>query len=349
MARNRLFLIVVVIVGIGLGWHFLHSDKAPVQTVVMPMAVTMVAASQQTVQDKIDVNGTLVARDDVVVSTELSGLRVIAVSADEGQRVKKGQILARLDASMLVNEGHQLKADLDKAAADYNRAQMMIKTGTIPQEKFDDRQAAYQSLKARYDNNLLQRQRTDVIAPVNGVIYQRQIAVGDLVQGNQVFFNIAADGESELAAAVPEAILSRLKIGGEAVVHPTGQDQPIAAIIRLIAPRVDNMTRTADIRLRLKTADFLVIGSFAQATLMLGEQQGLAVPPTAVMTDSDGPYVWVAPNDVAQRQAVRVIHRTPDLVLVDGIMPGQPVVARAGGFLQAGDKIRVIDGSSHEK
>jgi HlyD family secretion protein len=260
--KKKLSLGILVLILVGVGYAIMR-PKPVIKTVTNPpMIVTMATATPKNVTETVTINGTIAPRDDIIISTELTGLRVLSVSADEGDTVKKGQILAVLDNNMLINDGRQLKADLDKAAADYQRAQSMIKNGAISREKFDERQANFQSLKARYDNNLLQQKRTNLTAPVNGIIYRRQINAGDLIQGNQILFNIAARGESELAGAVPEAILSRIAIEGAADILLTGREQPIKGTIRMIAPRINNTSRTAEIRLRLPKDVFIPIGSF---------------------------------------------------------------------------------------
>ena len=135
--KKKLSLGILVLILVGVGYAILL-PKPVIKTITNPpMIVTMATATPKNVTETVTINGTIAPRDDIIISTELTGLRVLSVSADEGDTVKKGQILAVLDNNMLINDGRQLKADLDKAAADYQRAQSVIKNGAISREKFD--------------------------------------------------------------------------------------------------------------------------------------------------------------------------------------------------------------------
>lgn len=342
---------IVLFGGIVIIWfQLMHSESSPSSDETQSlMSVTMTPVVNGTVEQTIETSGVIVPKEDITVTAEVSGARILDVLVEEGQSVTKGQVLARLDAQTIKNQHSQLTAELEKAKDDYDRVFKIKDTGAVSLESVAQKKAAYESLKAQADNAQLNVTRAEIISPAAGVIYKRSVSVGELTQSSEILFKIAAEGKSELEIIIPESSLSKVSSQTKSEIFITGRDKSIPSSIRIISPRIDSLTRTAMVRLALNTSDFIPIGMFGRAKLTLSSQQGLTLPSSALQQDTKGTFVWISENNVVKRQPVNVLLRGENALLVDGIKENQDVVARAGTFLQDGDKIIPLHEQTNEQ
>lgn len=332
---------ILIFAGLVIVWYqLMHGEsEAPAETSEAVMSVTMASVVKGTVEQIIESSGVIIPKEDITVTAEVSGARILEVLADEGDSVTKGQVLVRLDAQTIQNQSNQLGAELERAKDEYDRVFKIKDTGAVSLESVAQKKAAYESLKAQAENARLNVKRTEIISPEAGIVYSRSVSVGDLTQGGEPLFKIAADGKSELEIIVPEFSLASINTDTKAQVSLTGNAEKINAKIRIISPHIDSSTRTAMVRLSLDTPDFIPVGMFGRATLVLASQEGLTLPATSLQEDANGTYVLINENNVAKRHPVKILLRGQDRLLVEGIGQEQEVVARAGVFLQEGDKI----------
>lgn len=351
-------------------------------------AVTVVRAATIPLKETILVTGTLVPRLEVLVAPEVEGLRVVELLVEEGDRVAKGQALARLESETLSAQLAQSEAGIAKAGAAIaqarsnievaearlvearnalDRARPLGKSGVIAESTLDQREAAARTataqLKSAQDGlrlaeaDLLQLQaqkrditwrlsRTEVRAPVAGVISRRSARLGALGSGAAVaqpMFHMIADGHIELEADVPETDLVRLNSNLGGTVTAAG-GREFAGIIRLVSPEVDRTSRLGKIRISLPDNDGLRIGSFARASVVVREGRGVAVPTAALLFGADGAYVQIvtALNRVESRKVAVGMQAGEHVEIASGLKEGEVVIARSGTFLRAGDLVRPV-------
>jgi HlyD family secretion protein len=308
------------------------------------LRVTSTHPRTATLQQTLRISGLITPREDIVVTSELSQVRVTDVIADEGMHVEKGQVLAHLDAESLNHQYAELQANFAQAETEYNRAFAIKDTGAITKEKFDQKRAAYLALKAQRDDARLKINRAAIIAPVAGLLYDRQANIGDLISNTQALFRIAKDGEFELNAEVAETDLARLNIGQTAAITLQGQEEPLQSTIRLISPHIDSQSRTAHVRITLPKSAKVAVGAFGHADIITQEATGLTLPYTAIMQD-DIAYVWkVSADKSAHKIPVTVGIRSGERVQVisDALTEKDEIIAKSGVFLNEGDKVVIV-------
>ena len=310
---RRLFLIVVVAVA-GLGGLWAASVVAPcalpsalmtkitssktascpaptVATVdqpraVEPPAVTVVPAVKREFVDRLFVSGTLVAREEAQVAARVDGLSIVELDAEDGDRVKEGQVLARLDRTQLdaliaQNDAATKRADaaIDQAQSmiaqseaqvhfaddDFERARKLgggvMSLSTIEQRETAMKTAEAQLAAARNalklaeadrksrdaerQELLVRIDRTEVKAPVSGVVSRRSAKLGaDAMSAGEPLFRIIEDGAIDLEADVPEQSLARLAVGMPADLKLPGVEGAVAGQVRLVNQEVDKASRT---------------------------------------------------------------------------------------------------------
>lgn len=183
--------------------------------------------------------------------------------------------------------------------------------------------------------------RTEVKAPVSGLVIARDGRQGAIASGmGAPMFVIAREGRMELHADVAEADLARLVPGQRVTVRAAGLAEPVEGEVRLVEPTVDTASRLGRVRIALPAIAGLRPGLFAEAEIVVAEADALAVPVTAV---AGGSVLRVGPDGVVDRVAVEAGIRDGGQVAVSGeLAAGDLIVARAGAFVRAGERVRPV-------
>jgi HlyD family secretion protein len=322
--------------------------------------VSVISPGVKSVQSTVSFTGTIHARYDMPISAEGESGRIIAVLVEAGDRVKRGQVLARLDQSVLRPQVNQLEASLEEAkaqaalsAAEYRRAQGVEAAGALSAEEIARRRAAAVTDEAKVKvaaAQLAEAQarlgKTAILAPADGIVLTRSAEVGQTASpGGEPLFRLARDGEMEMRGQVAERDLAALSVKQSAQVYLTGIDQPFAGNVRLLGAIIDPQSRLGEIRIALPQNAAIRPGAFARAEVMVGAAQRTVLPQTAVLSDAQGTYVLVVNDESkAERRAVRVASTVPEgLVISDGLQGNERIVSTAGAFLRAGEKVQVVE------
>jgi len=322
------------------------------------MRVTQIEA--RNLAEEIVATGRLVVREEAAVGSELPGYRVAAVYVDEGDWVKQGQAMAKLDDALLQAQIAQAEATLatQKASLDFKRSQLaraeaLQQEGAFSKELLEQRrmetagaEASLAASQAQVNEIKVRQARMTLRAPVGGMVLQRAIRPGDISGGAPTpYFRIAREGLIELDAELPDSKLALLKEGSAAMVTLT-TGETIQGKVRFISPRVDANTSLGRARILLPFDKGLRPGSFAQARFgATGADGVVAVPASAVRYESGGPSVMVVDaNNRVKQTPVKLGERTGDYVqLIDGPPAGTRVLAVGSSFTLDGDIISPVE------
>lgn len=321
------------------------------------LTVTLVAPQQVDWPQALSANGNVVAWQEAVIGAELANLRIVEVAAQVGDRVRKGQVMARIDAATAASElaeakaaVAELEAALSEARANAVRARELQAQGFYSQQMNTQYQTAEQSAgarlaaaRARLQAAQLRSDRTQVLAPDDGVVSARKATVGSLTQGGEELFRLIRGGRLEWRAEVPSADLARIAPGAVArLVGPAGE--AVEGKVRSVAPAVDPATRNGLVYVDLPAATTAVkAGMFARGEFELGRAPALAVPQTALVLRDGFAYLFrLEGADRVVQLKVELGRRQGDLVeVVAGLPADARVVASGAGFLADGDRVRV--------
>jgi len=350
-----------------------RADTVP--DAVKPQSVTVTRAERGEITETANVTGTLMPREEILVSPQIDGVAVTAILAEEGDTVAAGQVLARLSRealdAMLAQNTAQIARDQAaiaeaeaarvEADAAFARAHDLVRTATASRETYDTRQAAALTAAARVasaraDLAFAQAQRqelqvklvhTDITAPVGGVVSRRVARLGSVVMMNgDPLFRIISNGQIELQADVPETVLARLRPGQTAEMEMAG-GATRAGSIRLVSPEMNAASRLGRIRIAIDPGangwHGLVLGGFGRAVIRTASHTGVLVPLSAVQFGADGAHVQVVRNGVVETRAVRLGLRAEGRAeVLEGLSAGEAVVAVSGTFVRGGDHVTAI-------
>ena len=325
------------------------------------MRVTRI--EQRSLADEVVATGRLVVREEAAVGTELTGYRVSAVYVDEGDWVKQGQPMAKLDDTLLQAQIAQAeaalatqKANVDFKKSQYERAVSLEKEGAFSKELLEQRraetasaEASLLSSQASVNEMKIREARMILRAPVAGVVLQRAIRPGDISAAVAAtpYFRLASNGLIELDAELPDAKLALIKDGASATVTLT-TGETVQGKIRFISPRVDQNTSLGRARIALPYNKALRAGSFAEARFNGGSANAVTVQASAIRYEAGGPSVMLVSDDNKVKQVpVKLGQRSGDYVtLVDGPPSGSRVLLVGSSFTLDGDVIKPVEGDA---
>lgn len=346
--RVKICGLMLAAIAVGTGaWIGVNGEQQQPVTAaasMIPMlTVSVVAAQRGALDDNIHVIGMTLPREDVVVVPEQTGLRIHEVYAELGNYVRKGQKLALLDSESLQIQLKGLQTEYERTRDEYTRVKaMQASSGAVSAEAVTQRQASFEVARSRLQDAELSIHRTQIVAPTSGFIYARTAAIGGLTNGSEPLFRIAKDGEVEMEASVPEALVRRLQTGMPATIEIAGNPVPVMGSVRLITPRVDNTSRAAGVRISFKREGVTPVGVSCEASITVAQVSGWVLPGTALQQDTQGKYVWyLSPERNVLRKPVTVMMHTPDSVVVQETIGDIAIVAKAGSFLKEGDLVAV--------
>jgi len=309
---------------------------------------------------RLTANGPIAAWQEGSVAAEVSGLRLVSIKVEVGDKVHKGQLLAKfaadsIEADLQAARGALAEAEALSAEAKGNadRARRLQGSGALsPQDaqRFLTAEATANaraaSAKAQLQTQRLRMSHTDVVAPDDGVVSFRSATLGAVGQAGQEMFRIVRKNRLQWRAEVPASDLPSLRAGQTAVVNLPGLAKPLEGHVRVVSPTVDGQTRNGMVYVDLPD-NALALGArpgmFASGWLAQGQANGLTLPQTAVALSDGFSYVFVIDGQTVRRTKVQVgRHEGGRVEIVSGLKPGLQVVAAGVGLLSDGDTVRIV-------
>ncbi|WP_084544243.1 efflux RND transporter periplasmic adaptor subunit [Chroogloeocystis siderophila] len=265
----------------------------------------------------------------------------------------------------------QARASLAEAERNLQRYEQLARNGAISRQELDTRatatatareavrvaqanissaEADVRSSRAGLQQLQTQLGQTVVRAPVSGLVAEAIAKIGDVASGSQPLFSIIQNNALELAAQVPAVQLPQVKVGAPArVTSDTDSRVQLQGRVREIAPLVDTQSRQATVRIDLPPTSLLRPGMFARAAITSATVPGITVPAKAVVPQPDGNgrvFVLVG-EDTVQARSVELgeVLNDGNIEIRSGLNPGDRVVVSGAGYLNDGDRVRVVEGS----
>ena len=353
-----------IAIGIALGASCLiglaadDKQKPPSAAIRPTLTVNVTTPSKMLVPKVIAANGSLAAWQEAVVAAEVNGLKIKRVMVNVGDRVKRGEVLASLNADVVEAELAQAQAALAEAQANAQEAQAQAERArslqaqgffsaaqlSQAQSQNASAQARVQSARAAVQLQNVRLAQTQIKAPDAGVISSRQATEGSVVTAGSELFRLIRQGRLEWRAEVTAAEVGRIP-NGAAVQLTAASGEVLQGKVRTIAPSVDVQSRTALVYVDLTTAPGSArAGMYAKGEINAGQSEMLTLPQTAVLT-RDGLSTVFLVNDDQKVTAVKVQSGrfVGDRVeVLSGLAPDAKVVLSGGAFLNQGDTVRVV-------
>ena len=337
---------------------------AAVPAVKPARAVSLVAPRIEMWPEQMEASGNVMPWQETRIGTEIGGLRLVAVLANAGDVVKKGQVLARLNPVTVETELEaanaqlmEAQATLAQAEATLDRGRRLAPSGGVSQQELTlyetQKQTAAARVSAARAQVKTQQLRLDsatLVAPDDGVISSRLAVEGAIVQAGSELFRLIRQGRLEWRAEVKGEALIKLRVGQKAIVKsPLGPD--VEGQVRQVSPTIDLSTRNGLAYVDLPLDTNLKAGLNVSGVLSLGKRKALVLPAAAVLHDGSAARVFtVSANNKAVAVDV-IVGRTQGEYeeIVSGIDEKARVIAADVAALKSGDPVNVLASPEEQK
>ncbi len=339
------------------------AKKAEGETGRPPVAVDAAVVAAASVDDAIEVVGTLSPKFSAEIKSEFTAV-VAEVYVTEWIAVSKGQPLARLDTREGEAEVAGVRAALAQSEVAETRAQRELEraiklkdVGLITQQGLDDartaREAAAATTSAARAQLTIAETRLAkslIRSPMSGVVAYRGVSVGDRVEsmGGGPMFRIVDNRLFDLNVQVPSSKSSRLRIG--LPLEFTTESIPgrtFSGKVKFINPAVDAADRSVKVIAEVPNdEESLRGGVFVKGRILTGSRDAVIQIPRAALVTLDvasgAGEVLVINGELAERRSVRTGATSGDIVeIIDGLTAGERVITRGGSTLRPGDRVKV--------
>lgn len=286
----------------------------------------------------------LEARAESQVVAKSSGV-ALAVLVEEGQQVKAGQPLVRLDPDRARLAVAQSEAQLRKLENNYRRAQQLVGQQLISAGEVDQMRYDLENVRAQHNLARLELSYTTVAAPISGVVASRDIKPGNFVQINSPIIRIVDGSQLEATLNVPEREIAKLQ-PGQAVelVADALPGRKFSGTVDRVSPVVDNGTGTFRVVTTFAGGGELQPGMFGRLSINYDQRaDALVVPRSALLEDGGEPAVYVVREGKAQRAPLKLGYDDAGWIEVrEGLQPGDEVVIAGKAALREGSAVQVI-------
>lgn len=318
----------------------------PSSTDPIPAHVTMVQPASNS--ETLTAAGTVRLRRETSLGFTTGG-KVASVRYEEGDRVKRGAILAALDNSTVAADLSAARAERDRAEAEYGRIEKLFKDGWVTKSRLEQSEAAARAARARIEATEFTSRTAYIRAPSNGIILSRNIDAGQIVAAGMSALVLGEiDNGFVLRVPMTDTDAARLSIGMPAkILLSAVSDTPLDAVVSEMDGRADEQTGTFEVNFALPASDRLRSGQLGMVEVLVPRQTSatFAIPANAIFGVRTGEglvFVVDDKNRVKQRN-VRIGKLTDkNLEILSGLAEGDIIVTRGVEKLRDGDLIKPI-------
>jgi membrane fusion protein (multidrug efflux system) len=286
--------------------------------------------------------GTLRPDEEVDLSFETSG-KIVKINFTEGTRVKKGDLLAKINDMPLQAQLEKLQVQLKMSEAKEFREKSLLDRDAISQESYDQIQTDVQSINA--DINLIKARisETELRAPFDGIIGLRYLSEGSYATPSTKIAKLIKTSPIKIEFSIPEKYASEIRIGYPITFSIDGSNTIFKASVYAIDPKIDIDMRTIVLRALYPNKDEeLKSGRYASITLELSRiDNAVSIPTEALIPEMEGEKVFIYKQGKAQTVKVKTGLRTEAKIqITDGLKFGDTLITT--GIMQLRQNLPVV-------
>lgn len=339
------------------GGEAAESDSATVATTVGTENIAVVTSG--TLESGPTVSGTIRPEREASVRAQVGG-SVLQTYQDQGQAVRAGQTLARIDAGGLQDVFLSARSGVTSAAnnadiarRELERAEKLLAAGAIAERDIEQARrnaiaasAALADARARLATAQKQVGNTVVTSPINGVVSERAVSAGDVVQPGAAMFTVVDPRSMRLEGAVPAEQLSQVRLGALVTFTVNGYPgRTFTGRVTRVNPTADPATRQVRVVISIPNAEGRLVGGlFATGRLASESRIGMVVPVTAVDSRTNTPAVFRIKGGRVERVPVQLGIRDEGAERIEiqsGVQVGDTLLLGAAQGITPGTIVRV--------
>ena len=305
--------------------------------------VRAIVAEPTSLRDFISVNGSTLAREEVMVSSEVPG-KITQILFREGTYVREGTPLIQLDDQELRAQLERLKVQQELSEKIAERLKALYEREGVSLQEYEIAASEARQVQAEVDLLDVQLEKRTIRAPFSGVLGLRQVSEGSYLSPGTPIVRLVSTNPIDLEFTIPEKYSSSIERGGKVSFTIDGRAGDFEATIIAKDPNIDPETRTLRVKASAPNRDgTLLPGAFAQVTVNLQDfENAILVPTQAIIPELGGKSVYLFRNGVAEAVEVETgIRRNVQIQVLSGIEPGDTVITTGVLQLRPGAAVRI--------
>ncbi|HET7563629.1 MAG TPA: efflux RND transporter periplasmic adaptor subunit [Gemmatimonadaceae bacterium] len=320
------------------------ASAAPPRAVLGPQDVAVAERADLTAG--VVLTGSLQPYKLVQVKSQVSGT-VRGVRVDRGTPVKRGQVMASIEAEGVQSEAVAARANLALAQQKLDAARTLYDAGAMSAIDFKTAQAAVEAAQAEAARAEEAARRSTITAPISGVVSARSVDGGEAVGTDAVLFTVVNSDTLELAGQIPVEQAAGVRVGAPvAFTLNAAPGRELSGRVARIDPVADPLTRQVGVYVQLANRKGTIIGGQFANGRIVGQRvhDAVVVPEAAIRGTGDSTHVLVIAGDQVQRRAVTLGTRdqaTSRVAIVRGLQAGERVIITPSVQLTPGTKVTV--------
>lgn len=299
--------------------------------------------TSESVTSVITAQGDITPNREVTLRAETSGA-VKEILIQEGQSVKEGDIILRLDMSDREIRLERARARVAEAKRKHDAAKNLGQKGYAAQSRVDEALALLKDAQAEERQILLEIEDTEIRAPFDGILDKRMVDIGDYVSVPDEIVTVVDNTPLVVAVPVPQREIGSVKLGGPAMIVKTDGSQ-IGGQIRFVSPKADETTRTFRVEIEIANPQGLASGTSADVFIPKGNVMAHAISPGILTLDDAGQtgVKIVDDQETVRFFAVKIVSATPGKVYVSGLPDQARIIVNGQGYVRQGEKVRAVE------
>lgn len=312
-------------------------------TIVIPVEVMDV--SRGTISAYYSNTASLEAVEEASVVSKVRGI-VQEIRVEEGDQVRAGQVIAKIEDDQYRIEAERAKATMDRMYNDYQRNAELFDKELISAEVYENSRFEYESQKSAYELAQLNYEHTNIKSPISGVISERFIKVGNMIGTDQQVFQVTDFDPIQAVIYIPEHERSKIRVGQRAEL--TADALPGTLFfgkVERISPIIDPTTGTfkATVYMDLGQEE-LRPGMFGRVKIVYDTRENTKmIPKAAIISEDEIQSVFVIKDSLAFRKVIRTGYvNGTNIEVIDGLEDGEIVVTTGQGSLADSTKVNIV-------
>lgn len=329
--KKLLFILLVLAAGSAAGFLYYKKDSGKLEA-VQPIRGPAVQAVYAT--------GTVEPSVLIPVAPRQAA-RLIALMADEGQTVKKGEVLAQLEDTDLQNTLTELQAKADLAEKDYNRKNELYRRKATSEQDLDQAKAARDAARATVERARAELSYLQLRAAEDGLVIRREGEVGEMIASNQPVFWMSCCKPLRIVSEVDEEDIALVQPGQKVLIAADAYPgETFSGKVLSITPKGDPVARSYRVRIGLDGDQKLMIGMTAETNIVTQEKESALLVPLQSVADGK---IWTVESGKLKSRPVRTGMKTLRAIeILEGIDENSVVITDADRDMKDGQDVSVM-------
>jgi RND family efflux transporter MFP subunit len=318
-------------------------EGGPVEETSIPVRV--IPVSTRDISSYLTSTATIEAEDWVDVHSEVRGF-VRRIAKEEGDEVKAGDLMAKLrDDDQAIAE-KKARVNLEKLKDDLKKAEGQYSKGLIPEDTLLLRRFEYRQAELEWQSTRLALERTEIRAPIAGIVTAREIRRGEWIRADAKVFTVV-DFQSLIAKIfVPEKDIRRVAVGNAArILSDSFPEEVFRGKVERLNPVVDSKSGTVKVTIAVENrSSHLRPGMFVRIRLVLDtHKDAVAIPKKAVFYERNAPNAFVVVDGAGEKRSLRLGYADADSIeVLSGLRSGELLIVEGHQGLKEGAKVKVV-------